>query len=273
MSFLHRHDPHVAPQASDVCLVIQVDRLLARPETTPTVMLPSYADVASWPALASPPMHLGTIAGRTCWWIDAGATDCTAPAGWQWHDTRALFALLPDEEAHAVNCARQLLWWERRHQFCGTCGTPTVIADDERVRRCPACQAMYFPTASPAVIVAITRGDELLLAHNRNFRPGLFSTLAGFIDPGETVEQAIVREIREEVGIEVGDLRYVSSQPWTFPNSLMLGFRARHISGELVVDGKEIEEARWFRRDALPEIPRHGTIARALIDGWRSGRS
>ncbi len=132
---------------------------------------------------------------------------------------------------------------------------------------------MYFPTASPAIIVGVTCGEKLLLAHNRNFRTGLFSLLAGFVDPGETLEQAVVREVREEVGLEVGSLRYVTSQPWAFPNSLMLGFRASHISGELAVDGTEIAEAGWFTRDALPEIPRVGTIARLLVDEWRGESS
>lgn len=138
----------------------------------------------------------------------------------------------------------------------------------ENAKKCPSCNALFFPTLSPAVIVAVTRGDQLLLAHNRNFRPGMFSLLAGFVDPGETLEQTAIREVREEVGIEIGALRYVTSQPWPFPNSLMLGFRAQHMSGELVVDGKEIEQAGWFTREALPEIPRAGTVARLIIDAW-----
>lgn len=143
-----------------------------------------------------------------------------------------------------------------------------VESPDERARRCPNCSAVYFPSVSPAVIVAVTRGDELLLAHNRNFRPGMFSILAGFVDPGETLEQAVVREVREESALEIGDVHYVKSEPWPYPNSLMLGFRARHVSGEIQVDGKEIEVAGWYKRTALPEIPRPGSLARFLIDQW-----
>jgi NAD+ diphosphatase len=169
---------------------------------------------------------------------------------------------------HAVSCARELQAWQSRSRFCGCCGTPTVVVTDERARKCPSCNALFFPTISPAVIVAVTRGDQILLAHNRNFRPGMFSLLAGFVDPGETLEQAAIREVREEVGIEIGALRYVTSQPWPFPNSLMLGFRAQHERGEIFVDGKEIEQAGWYSRDALPEIPRVGTVARLIIDAW-----
>lgn len=268
MAFVHLHAPNVVPTASDICLVIQADRLLARPEVEAAVGLPEFAALAGWSGSAVAPLHAGLIDGRPCWLVTVENADAPTPAGWEWHETRALLGVLTPAQTHAISCARQLLWWERRHRFCGACGTPTVVVAEERARRCPGCGALFFPAVSPAVIVAVTRGDELLLAHNRNFRAGMFSLLAGFVDPGETLEQTVVREVREEVGIEIGDLRYVASQPWSFPNSLMMGFRARHVRGDLVVDGKEIEQAGWFRRDALPEVPRPGTVARLLIDAW-----
>lgn len=232
------------------------------------VTLPSFAELAGWTEVAGKPLHLGKVEGAACWTMAVARAEAEAPAGWQWHDTRALLGLLTPGQTQAMSCARQLLWWDRRHQFCGACGAPMVDVAEERARRCPRCQALYFPSVSPAIIVAVTRGSELLLAHNRNFRPGMFSLLAGFLDAGETLEQATIREVREEVGIEIDDLRYITSQPWPFPNSLMIGFTARWVAGDIKVDGKEITEAGWYRREALPEIPRTGTVARQIIDCW-----
>jgi len=195
-----------------------------------------------------------------------------APEGLEWRELRPLFGLLGVAELQAISAARELLWWSRRHRFCGCCASPLQESPTERARICPSCKAVFYPVIAPAVIVAITRGDELLLAHNRNFRPLLHSLIAGFVDAGETLEQCVVREAREEVGIEVGRLRYVSSQPWPHPNSLMLGFHAEWLSGEIHPDGSEIQEAAWFRRDRLPEIPSPGTVARHLIDLWLEGK-
>jgi NAD+ diphosphatase len=268
MAFVHFHAPAAVPAAGDLCLVIEGDRILVRPDAQSAVGLPDFGVLAGWAETPRAPVHVGRIDDRACWLLPVGTMECVPPSGWEWQDTRGLIGLFTPEEWHAVNCARQLAWWERHHRFCGGCGTPTVGLPEERARRCPQCGALFFPSASPAVIVAITRGDELLLAHNRNFRAGMFSLLAGFVDPGETLEQAVAREVREEVAVEIAGLRYVTSQPWAFPNSLMVGFRAVHMSGELAVDGKEIETAGWFRRDALPEIPRVGTVARLMIDAW-----
>lgn len=271
MSFVHHHAPEAQPAPGDLCLVVQADRLLARPDTTAEVVLPDVGAGGAWSGAA--PVHVGAIEGRTCWAFAVDSPDAPAPAGWSWHDTRSLLTVLTPAQSHAISCARQLLWWDRRHRFCGVCGTPTLEVVEERARRCPQCHATFFPVASPAIIVAVTRGDELLLAHNRNFRAGMFSLLAGFVDPGETLEQAVAREVREEVGIEISDIRYATSQPWPFPNSLMLGFRARYASGVLQVDGQEIAAANWYRRTALPDIPRLGTVARQLIDQWQHGDS
>lgn len=268
MSFVHLHAPHAKPAAADICLVIQADRLLTRADVIDAISLPAFGALSEWSGVSVRLMHVGLMDGVPVWLCPIEATETVAPEGWQWHDTRALVGVLSPEQSHAISCARQLSWWDRRHQFCGVCGTPTLEVPEERARRCPQCTALFFPAVSPAIIVAVTRGDELLLAHNRNFRPGMFSVLAGFVDPGETLEQAVAREVREEVGIELDDIHYIASQPWPFPNSLMLGFRARYVSGEIAVDGKEIEQANWYQRTALPDIPRRGTVARSLIDGW-----
>lgn len=268
MPFVHLHSPNSAPDASDVCLVIQGGRMLARVAGGNAVVLPGYAQVAGWIGNPAEPLHVGRLDGRPVWLHGLPEGETGAPEGWEWQETRALLSLFTPGQSHAVSCARQLLWWDQRNRFCGACGAPTVDVEAERAKRCPKCGSLFFPVASAAVIVAVTRGDEILLAHNRNFRPGLFALLAGFVDPGETLEQAVAREVREEVGIEIGGISYVASQPWSFPNSLMVGFRAEWRGGEIAVDGKEIEAAAWYRRTAMPETPGPGTVARMIIDRW-----
>ncbi len=164
--------------------------------------------------------------------------------------------------------AVQLVEWARTHQFCGRCATPTEMQPGERAMKCPACGLLAFPRLAPAMITLVTRGDEALLAQGVQFRGPMYSCLAGFVEPGESLEEAVVREVREEVGVEVGNVRYWGSQPWPFPHSLMVGFTAEWVSGEIVCDPTEIVDAQWFTRDALPNIPPRISIARKLIDAW-----
>jgi NAD+ diphosphatase len=269
MSFVHLHAPQAVPATSDLALAICNDRIVARVAPDGAVLLPPFSAVSELTGAGQPSLHVGLLEGRACWLCAFENAESPAPDGWDWVEARPLLPTLRPGQWQALAAARQLHWWRTRHRFCGNCGTPTIDAPDERAKRCPQCGASFFPSAAPAVIVAVTRNDRLLLARNKNFRSGMFSVLAGFVDPGETIEQAVLREVREEAGIEVGDLRYVTSQPWPFPNSLMLGFRAVHRSGEIVVDGREIAEAGWFARDALPDIPRIGSISRELIEAWR----
>jgi NAD+ diphosphatase len=166
--------------------------------------------------------------------------------------------------------AVQIVAWDVEHRFCGRCGTPTQPLADQRARHCPQCGLDAYPRLAPAVIVLVERDDgRALLAHNASFSEPFFSCLAGFVEPGETLEEAVHREVREEVGIEVCDLRYFRSQPWPFPHSLMIGFTARLTSGELRPDGQEITEAAWFPASDLPRLPGEVSIARALIEAWR----
>ncbi|HNW93710.1 MAG TPA: NAD(+) diphosphatase, partial [bacterium] len=180
--------------------------------------------------------------------------------------------VLIDEDLFRV-CGRglQLLHWEKTNVFCGRCGARTRAHEQERARVCPQCGLTVYPRISPAVIVAVARGGKILLARNRNFRRAFHSVLAGFIEPGETFEDCVRREIREEVGISVGNIRYFGSQPWPFPDSLMVGFTADYEHGELAVDGREIVQADWYAPDCLPPIPPPGSISRKLIDCFVRG--
>lgn len=194
--------------------------------------------------------------------------DAEAPDGMAFTDLRGLFFRLEDPHFWIAAHAVQIVAWDRDHQICGRCGTPTEDHPKERSKRCPSCRLPHYPRLAPAVIVLVERGDEVLLGRSPHFPPGMFSTLAGFVEPGESLEQAIAREIEEEVGVQVDNIRYFGSQPWPFPNSLMIGFRADYAGGDVTVDPDELEAADWFHIDDLPTLPSAISIARALIDAW-----
>ena len=178
---------------------------------------------------------------------------------------RDAFMLLGDDAFALAGRGMQLLDWQHNHRYCGACATPTLRVDGEFALRCPQCELVAYPRLSPAVMVLVRRGDQLLLARSPRFPQGMHSALAGFVEPGETLEQCAVREVREEVGIEIDYLRYFGSQPWPFPDSLMVAFFADYAGGELCPDGEEIETAEWFSRDQLPVLPLAKSIAHRLI--------
>ena len=214
---------------------------------------------------------VGVIDGE-CWYA-VDVPEGTDPSDGAALDLRAFSTRADEPSWLAAGRAVQLVEWARTHRFCGRCGTPTEPAPGERAMRCPACGLAAFPRLAPAMITLVTRGadgpdQEALLARGVQWTVPMYSCLAGFVEPGESLEGAVVREVREEVGITVGDVRYQGSQPWPFPHSLMIGFRARYESGELALDATEIADAGWYRRDALPMIPPGISIARALIDAW-----
>lgn len=179
---------------------------------------------------------------------------------------RSLFSLADAEAISLIGRATQLLDWQKNHRYCGRCGELTTIKTGEFAMLCSACNLLAYPRISPAVMVLISRDDELLLARSHHFKPGVFSALAGFVEAGETLEQCAVREVREEVGIEITNLRYFGSQSWPFPDSLMVAFFADYADGIIKADQSEIEAAEWFLRSALPTLPEPLSIARQLIE-------
>lgn len=178
---------------------------------------------------------------------------------------RSQIGLIPADLFQVCSTAMQVHHWYVTHRFCSQCGNPTCDAATERAKECLHCGAIYYPRISPCVIGLVRRGNDCLLAHNVKFKEPRFSTIAGFIEPGETAEQAFAREVEEEVGVEITNIRYVMSQAWPFPSQLMLGFFADWKAGEIKVDGIEIDEAGWFCADKLPLLPPKGTISEALI--------
>jgi NAD+ diphosphatase len=215
-------------------------------------------------------VYLGTLDGIDCYAasVEGELAERTPDPGHRHSGIRGLYGVLDDETFGVAGRAFQLLEWDRTHRYCGVCASPTEPVAGERARRCPACGHLHFPRISPVIIVRVERGSEILLARGPSFPDGVFSVLAGFVEPGETLEQAVAREVREEVGVELEGIRYFGSQPWPFPHSLMIGFTARHAGGEIRVDGQEIVHADWFPIDRLPKLPSRLSIARRLVDDF-----
>lgn len=215
--------------------------------------------------------EIGELDGHTCWAAEI-VSDTGPPESMAFRDLRSLFYGVDEEFFRMAGRAKQIVGWHTTHRFCGRCGGKTEPAPGELAKRCTRCGMMHYPRLSPAAIVLVRRGDWILLARSHGFPPGLYSVLAGFVEPGESIEEAVVREVREEVGIEVTNVRYFGSQPWPFPNSLMIGFTADYAGGELALEPGEIEDAGWYGADELPQIPvrvpARVSIARAMIDDF-----
>lgn len=261
--FVPGHAAPARPRDTALLFVARgVELLIAERESR--VHIPSGAEL---PTLAADAHFLGTLDGVDCYAAPL-PKDTEPPQGFQLVQARGLFDRVDETLFGVAGRALAIAEWDILHRFCGRCGQPTVLVPGEYSRRCSACRTPFYPRISPAVIVLITRGDEMLLARNANFPAPFFSTLAGFVEPGEALEETVAREVREEVGVELKNLRYFGSQPWPFGRSLMVGFTAEYAGGDIRVDGQEIAEARWFSPDNLPQIPPRLSIARKLIDSF-----
>jgi NAD+ diphosphatase len=181
---------------------------------------------------------------------------------------RSLFGIVDDDLFQAAGRALQILQWDEAHRFCGLCGSAMAPKTDERAKLCPQCNHVSYPRISPAIIAAVTNGSQILLARSSRFAGGFYSVLAGFVEIGETLEMCVHREIMEEVGIRVANIRYFGSQSWAFSSSLMIGFTADYAGGDIKVDMHEIVEAAWFGVDNLPNLPGPMSISRRLIDNF-----
>ena len=228
-------------------------------------LIPRSSDLAKCNIHTIRKQFLGCLEDRPCYAAELADDDPIAD-GFVLQGLRQLFGRLEEELIWVAGRANQLVDWSRSHRFCGRCGHATEDKPNERAKTCPACNLVNYPRVSPAIIVAVIRDHRILLGRNRRFIGGFFSVLAGFAEPGESLEECVAREVHEEVGIRVANIRYFGSQPWPFPNSLMVGFTAEYAGGHITVDKSEIVEADWFSAGNLPPIPPKISIARQLID-------
>jgi NAD+ diphosphatase len=242
----------------------QGNKLLIYQEAS-SVSIPYLIDFAELGLNALHQHYLGQFDKHPCFAVQM-AEEVNPPEGMTFEGLRQVYGRLDENLFWIAARAVQIVNWDRTHQFCGQCGTQLRIKTNERAKECPQCGLLHFPRLSPAIIVLVERGNEVLLARSRHFQPNMYSVLAGFVEPGESLEETVVREVKEEVGIEIRDLHYFGSQPWPFPHSLMIGFTATYADGEISIDDAEIEDAGWFAVRNLPCIPSKISIARKLIE-------
>lgn len=249
--------------------VFSQNKLLTEPEEFGIPCLKSLAEVNLAPVRTQ---YLGTLRGHPCYSAEV-SPETVAPEGMSFRELRSLYGVLDEDIFLLAGRAIQTVRWDETHQYCGRCGHGTETLPGEMAKKCPACGFTSYPRISPAVITAVVRGNKILLSRYAAFRGNMHTINAGFVEPGETLEECIRREVLEEVGIRVRNIKYFGSQPWPFPNSLMIGFTAEYESGEISVDGKEIAEAGWYDVNNLPELPSKMSIARDIIDWFVESNS
>ena len=258
--FISGHQPSANSERS-FHIVISDDELLSIDNGEP--WRPLDQDEWRWLGLTAVAEHcLGEVGGIPVFAteVEPGSDE---PEGYSFRTLWSFLGRTEQSAFYLLGRARQIVECHNNHQFCGQCGQPTHSTDFDRSRQCAPCKQMFYPRLSPSIIVLVTRGEELLLARNANARGDFYSTLAGFIEPGESIEEAVHREVFEEVGIRIKNLKYFNSQSWPFPNSLMFGFHAEYDSGEFVLQEGEIADAQWFHHTNLPSKP-----AMVSISGW-----
>ncbi len=252
------------PVGTPLWFVFQAGKLLVLENDT-TLHVPEMSSLSQFDFNPVRQHYLGQLLNQPCYCIEL-ADDVTMPEGASLLGLREVFGRIADDHFALAGRAIQILNWDRSHQYCGACATPTKLKENERARVCPSCGLLSYPRLAPAVMALVRRKRQLLLARSPHFPPGMYSALAGFVDPGESLEQTITREVQEEVGLRVTNTRYFASQPWPFPHSLMIAFTADYLDGAITPDPTEIEDAQWFELDSLPRLPSKISISRRLID-------
>lgn len=264
MSFIPDFKPPSVEPTAALWFIFSRGKLLVK-IASDTCTIPKSPELGQCKSTLVDKQYLGTLDSRPCYAAEIDG-DNLEGIDLALKDLRALFGVLEESLIWIAGRANQLVNWNQIHRYCGSCGEPTEFKTDERAKICPQCGLTNYPRLSPAVIVAVLKNDHILLGRNKRFKLPFYSVLAGFVEPGETLEECVKREIREEVGITVKNIRYFGSQPWPFPDSLMIAFTADYAGGNIYIDGSEIIDAAWFKKDNLPQIPPRISIARQLID-------
>lgn len=246
--------------------IIENDFIWLAEEAEPGI---AYLPELSLPfTLLSSPYLVCQVNEKACYVIDKALVPIEQLEILKSTPFRQAHDLLTPEFFKLATRAKALLHWLAVHQFCGRCGHPTTILSEELARQCLSCGELFYPKTSPSVIVVIERENQILLARSPHFSPGIYSCISGFIEPGETAEDTLEREVFEEVSLKIKNIRYFASQHWPFPNSFMMGFFADYASGDIQIDNIEIIDAKWFSIDHLPKLPTHASMARKLIEDW-----
>ncbi len=264
LSFVPGHREPESPGDAPLVFAFRGRELLVTPEGA----LPAVEQIDALGLEAVRRQYVGALHGKHCYSLEL-APKIPPPGALEFRDLRMLFGRL-DPEHHAVaGRAVQIVEWDRTHQFCGACGEKTVQNEIDRSRQCPVCQFPMYPRLAPSMIVAVEREGEILLGRSPHFPPGIYSVLAGFVEPGESAEESVIREVYEETRIVVGDVRYFGSQPWPYPNSLMLGYTAKYVSGEIDTTEDELEDAKWCHPDDMPNtFPGNISISQWLLNDF-----
>lgn len=267
-SIYKRYIPAVTPNKENSRLaywfVFNLDKLLVK-VTGSEIKIPYAKNLEDLNISPVRTQYLGTLEGHPCFCAEVAPGTGTGE-GMVFRDLRSLYNDLDEDIFLLAGRAVQIVNLDKNHQFCGKCGTPTKNVEYETAKICPECGFTSYTRLSPAVITAIVKGNELLMANHTRAGGNMYGLIAGFVEAGETLEEGVEREIMEEVGLKVKNIKYFGSQPWPFPHSLMIAFTAEYESGEIQVDGKEIIEAKWFAADELPMTPSRMSIASELID-------
>jgi len=256
--------PQTEPNGPALWFAFQRNNLLVSEESS-SVTIPLLKDFSETGLPALSRNYLGLFDESPCYAVEV-PEDASPPTGMSFQGLRQVYGRLEEDLFWIAAKAIQIVDWDRTHRFCGHCGVPMELQKVERAKKCPQCGLLHFPRLAPAIIVLIERGDRLLLARARRFPTAMYSVLAGFVEPGESLEETVAREVKEEVGLSLKDIRYFGSQPWPFPHSLMIGFTATYAGGEITLDDDEIVDAGWYTVDQLPPLPGKISIARKLID-------
>ncbi len=266
-SIYKRYQPENRPNHKNISqaywFIFNSDKILIN---TKNKSIPFSKDLAEFNFTIIRKIYLGTLQEHPCY--AAEVEESNYPQDWSFMDLRSAYSFLEEDIYLLGGRAIQIINWDKNHQFCGKCGTPTETMDTEMAKFCPECGFTSFTRLSPAVITAIIKEGKLLMAKHTYHRSNMYGLIAGFVEAGETLEEAVQRETMEEVGLKVKNVKYFGSQPWPFPHSLMIGFTAEYESGDIEVDGEEIAHAKWFEVNDLPEIPSKISIAGELIDWY-----